>query len=386
MDVPNQEINYRSLFDGINSVYNQNQSDPKKRTGKFIDYDKFVNLYTNTIKPVYNYLLNQGYTSQQASGILGNILQESAFDQSQRGGLTQLRGAHLKNYNSIYPTANWKNHLDYINNWRNGKLLQNKEVNYNYRNKNYNSADHSTAANSAEAFYKYWEAPGPEDKTLKLRREWADLMYDHFNSIKKHEEGGELSSDLTNITIGDKQYKVKIANTEELRYQGLRNKTELKEDEGMLFIWDSPQLVQMTMENTIIPLDQIFINEDYEVIKVSHRSDTKDDTLIGKNNVLMVLEVNINSGIKNGDELDIESEDDEKLPTMKVLAPDGSVQMELEGGERIFSRKNTKVLIRQAKKAFNSKSDTDYKRLGKSIFKFLNIQNNNEPEYVESPE
>jgi hypothetical protein len=39
---------------------------------------------------------------------------------------------------------------------------------------------------------------------------------------------------------------------------------------------------------------------------------------------------------------------------MKVLAPDGSTQMNLKGGERIFSRKNTKVLIRQAKKAYTS--------------------------------
>jgi hypothetical protein len=39
---------------------------------------------------------------------------------------------------------------------------------------------------------------------------------------------------------------------------------------------------------------------------------------------------------------------------MKVLAPDGSTQMKLQGGERIFSRKNTKILIKQAKKAYNS--------------------------------
>lgn len=36
---------------------------------------------------------------------------------------------------------------------------------------------------------------------------------------------------------------------------------------------------------------------------------------------------------------------------MKVLAQDGSDQYELWGGERIFSRKNTKVLIKKAKKA-----------------------------------
>ena len=41
--------------------------------------------------------------------------------------------------------------------------------------------------------------------------------------------------------------------------------------------------------------------------------------------------------------------------------------MELKGGERIVSRKETKVLIRKAKKALDSYSDNDYKSLGKYI-------------------
>ena len=71
---------------------------------------------------------------------------------------------------------------------------------------------------------------------------------------------------------------------------------------------------------------------------------------------------------------------------MKVLAPDGSTQMELWGGERIFSRKNTVVLIRQAKKAYESKQDKDYKRLGKSIFRYLDGQESRQPESVQLPD
>lgn len=61
-------------------------------------------------------------------------------------------------------------------------------------------------------------------------------------------------------------------------------------------------------------------------------------------------------------------EDEDKPPLMKVLLPDGSTQMELEGGERIFSRKNTRTLIRMAKRAYKSKLDKDYKALGKKMF------------------
>lgn len=134
------------------------------------------------------------------------------------------------------------------------------------------------------------------------------------------------------------------------------------------------------MKDTDIPLDIIFIDEDLEVISI-YQGNPNDDTIAEEDNVLLVLEVSQGSGISEGDELDIE--DDDEVPTMKVIAPDGSTQMELEGGERIFSRKNTKTLIRMAKRASKSKSDKDYKALGKKMFEYLKQQDQREPEYVE---
>ena len=58
--------------------------------------------------------------------------------------------------------------------------------------------------------------------------------------------------------------------------------------------------------------------------------------------------------------------------------------MELEGGERIFSRPNTKTLIKFAKKAVSTGNDNDYKKLGDRLFKFLQVQDSNPAEYVES--
>jgi uncharacterized membrane protein (UPF0127 family) len=42
----------------------------------------------------------------------------------------------------------------------------------------------------------------------------------------------------------------------------------LPEDEGMIFYFDPPQKVSFWMKDTKIPLDIVFINEEYEVIKV----------------------------------------------------------------------------------------------------------------------
>ena len=182
------------------------------------------------------------------------------------------------------------------------------------------------------------------------------------------------------IEIGDRTYNVKVAESEEDKIKGLQGIKSLAEDEGMLFVYDEPQTVGFWMKDTDIPLDIIFIDEDLEVISI-YQGNPNDDTIAEEDNVLLVLEVNQGSGISEGDELDIE--DDDEVPTMKVIAPDGSTQMELEGGERIFSRKNTKTLIRMAKRASKSKSDKDYKALGKKMFEYLKQQDQREPEYVE---
>lgn len=190
------------------------------------------------------------------------------------------------------------------------------------------------------------------------------------------------TSNQIDIEIGNKKYTVQLAKTEKEKEKGLMGKKSLPNNEGMLFIYDKPQTVGFWMKDTHIPLDIIFIDEDCEVISI-YKAKPLDKTIVEEDNVKYVLEVNQGSDIKEGDELEYDEDPEEDLPTMKVIGPNGETQMELEGGERIFSRKNTRTLIRMAKRAEESNSDTDYKRLGKKIFKYIEIQDNREPEYVE---
>lgn len=186
------------------------------------------------------------------------------------------------------------------------------------------------------------------------------------------------------IEIGDKIYNVEVARTDEEKIKGLQGKTSLGSDEGMLFIYEEPGNIAFWMKDTEIPLDIVFMDEDGEVISVK-QGQPNDETLLEEDDVMYVLEVNQGSGIQPGDEMEEADDDEDETPTMKVLAPDGSTQMELEGGERIFSRKNTKTLIKMAKRAYSSELDKDYKALGKRIFKYLHTQDTNTPEYVDNP-
>lgn len=192
---------------------------------------------------------------------------------------------------------------------------------------------------------------------------------------------------MLNIKIGDKEYKVQEAHTDEQKEKGLQGVKELPEDEGMLFYFDQPQEVAMWMKGTLIPLDIIFIDDDMEVISVA-KGEPNNEELIIEQDVAYVLEVNQNSGVEEGDELDIEEDQDEddNPPVMRVLAQDGSSQMDLWGGERIFSRKNTVVLIRKAKKADLTNDDKDFKALGRYMFKCIKGQDERPPEYVDAPE
>lgn len=208
------------------------------------------------------------------------------------------------------------------------------------------------------------------------------------------------------IYIGNKQYEVEIAKSELEKEKGLQDVESMDDNEGMLFDYtDNPQTeISFWMKDTTIPLDIVFINNKLEVVAVEKGKPLSEELITcvadEGETIIYVLEVNQNSGIQINDKLRFEEEpefdedDDSDLDEIEVsddefkmyiLGPDGNPVHELKGGERIFSRKDTRVLIKLAKKAAKSKSELDYKRLGKRIFKFMSIQDSNEKEYVESP-
>lgn len=190
------------------------------------------------------------------------------------------------------------------------------------------------------------------------------------------------------LEINDKEYNVLVARTEEEKEHGLMDVIELNSDEGMLFIYDSPQTLEFWMHDTEIPLDIIFIDEDWEVKSVQ-QGKPFDDTILSCDDVQYVLELNQNSGVKEGDEIDVEDDDlnpgrELQSKHMEIYGPDGKVQAEIVGGERIFSGHATRVLIRKARKAYKTKKEVDFKALGRYIFDELYRQDHRDPQYVES--
>lgn len=192
------------------------------------------------------------------------------------------------------------------------------------------------------------------------------------------------------VNIGNKTYNCLLAKTEEQRRKGLMNVEYLAPDEGMLFEFDKESTQEFWMKDTSLELTQISINDDDEVEYV-YQAIPNDETLIPFNNCKYLLEVNRTTEIQKGDEFEIDDSDDLNKYVMKVLAPDGSTQMNLQGGERIFSRISTKKMIKQAKKANSVRDNNDLfekacRKLGKICLKELYAQNHRDQEYVQVPE
>lgn len=196
--------------------------------------------------------------------------------------------------------------------------------------------------------------------------------------------------DKVSVTVGTKRYNCQLAKTDEQRRKGLMNAEYLAPDEGMLFEFDEEGTHEFWMKNTPLELTQISINDDDEVEYV-YQASPNDETLVPFKHCKYLLEVNRTTEIQKGDEFEIDDSDDLNKYVMKVLAPDGTTQMNLQGGERIFSRISTRKMIKQAKKAnFVREDEVLFERacrkLGKICLKELYAQNHRDQEYVTVPE
>ena len=231
-----------------------------------------------------------------------------------------------------------------------------------------------------------------------------ELIQSYLQNKRKYAEGGQFeeNNNFVEVEINGTTYRLLHLVSEEEKETGLMNVEELDPQEGALFDYsDEPQAeLSFWMKDTTIPLLICFVNESGKIISV-HKGKPLSEEMITESSefVAYVIEVGIYENINPGDQTSLgnqnineefEDEDEEdthpelNVNRLYVYGSDGEVQAELQGGERIFSRKSSKVIISKAKRAYLSKEDKDYKALGRYIFKEMDDQDNRDPEYVEN--
>ena len=243
-----------------------------------------------------------------------------------------------------------------------------------------------------------------EEKGIQVNdiQELPAIIQSYLTEERKYAEGGQFEeiNNFVDIDINGTTYHLLHLISDEEKERGLMDVEELDPQEGALFDYSNEPQAELSfwMKDTTIPLLICFVNESGKVISV-HKGQPLSEDMITESSefVAYVIEVGINEKIKPGDQTslgnieEIEEDEDEEdthpelsVNRLYVYGSDGSVQAELQGGERIFSRKSSAVIIRKAKKAYASKEDKDYKALGRYIFKEMDAQDNRPAEYVDN--
>jgi uncharacterized protein len=99
---------------------------------------------------------------------------------------------------------------------------------------------------------------------------------------------------LTTITLnaGMHNIRAEVARTDEQRAIGLMHRREMGPQEGMLFVFDQPEVQCFWMKNTLLPLSIAFVDDDGIVVNIHDMKPQSLDSHCAAKPVRYALEMN----------------------------------------------------------------------------------------------
>lgn len=99
---------------------------------------------------------------------------------------------------------------------------------------------------------------------------FAGVVFFQFSS-KPNNKKSTLGSQAPSVTITNHIFKVELAKTPKDQQHGLSGRKSLPENQGMLFIFDHPDLYNFWMNDMKFPLDIIFIR-DNKIVSIAQNA------------------------------------------------------------------------------------------------------------------
>ncbi|OZI22737.1 DUF192 domain-containing protein [Bordetella genomosp. 7] len=96
---------------------------------------------------------------------------------------------------------------------------------------------------------------------------------------------------VAKLTAGIHVIQAELADTEESRRIGLMHRQSLPDNNGMLFVFDSPDLQCFWMRNTPLPLSIAFIADDGVIVNIADMAPQTDDAHCSARPVRYALEM-----------------------------------------------------------------------------------------------
>ena len=107
------------------------------------------------------------------------------------------------------------------------------------------------------------------------------------------------------LTIDGQTLTVEVAATQQTRETGLMNRFSLRQDHGMLFVFDAPQPLAFWMKNTYIPLSIAFIDGNGRILNIEDMRPQDESTHWSKGEARYAIEMRqgwfASKGIAAGD-------------------------------------------------------------------------------------
>lgn len=109
------------------------------------------------------------------------------------------------------------------------------------------------------------------------------------------------------LTAGMHRIEAEVAQTSHQHQVGLMHRTEMAAHQGMLFVYEQPQVHCFWMRNTLLPLTIAFIDDQGRIVNLADMQPLKEDSHCSAKPVRFALEMNqgwfAKRGIKAGSTL-----------------------------------------------------------------------------------
>lgn len=107
----------------------------------------------------------------------------------------------------------------------------------------------------------------------------------------QQQTGPQPRLSTTQLSAGIHIIRAEVANTDATRRDGLMFRRELPGNDGMLFVFDQPDVQCFWMRNTLLPLSIAFIADDGTIVNIEDMAPQTEDPHCAKKPVRYALEM-----------------------------------------------------------------------------------------------